>query len=60
MTGVQCSRAHRLVRFEASGCAAGHEHRTYVCPMRVGSRRCGEVVVVPPYRGVCEPDGDKR
>ena len=54
---VRCARSHRLVRFEALGCR-DHEHRVYRCPMRVGNRRCGEVVVVPPYGGACDDDED--
>lgn len=49
-----CSRGHRLVRFEAMGCGGGHEHRIFRCPLRVGRRVCGEVVVLPPMGGACD------
>lgn len=51
---IRCRHGHVLVRFEVDGCDAGHEHRVHVCPLRRGSRRCGDVVVVPPYGPGCE------
>ncbi|MCW2905137.1 MAG: hypothetical protein JWO67_7402 [Streptosporangiaceae bacterium] len=50
---IRCSHNHRLVRYEPTGCDAGHEHRQYRCPMRVGSRRCGEVMTVPRMSAAC-------
>lgn len=49
---VHCSRNHRLVRWEPMGCGE-HEHRLYLCGMRLGSRRCGEQLMVPPMSGAC-------
>lgn len=48
-----CDRNHRLVRWEPLSCDAGHAHREYQCPMRVGNRRCAEIVIVPPLSSVC-------
>lgn len=50
---VQCERGHRMVRFVVAFCDVGHEHRQYVCPMRVGSAPCGERLLVPPYAPGC-------
>lgn len=50
---VSCSHGHRLVRWEPEPCDAGHDHRLYICPMRLGSRRCGEEQIVPPPSPAC-------
>lgn len=53
---VVCSRGHRLVRYEVTVCDAGHEHRMYVCPMRMGARAHGEQAVRPPFGSNCWDD----
>lgn len=49
---VRDSRKHKLVRSEPFHCGK-HEHQIFTCPMRVGSRVCGEQVTVPPFGGDC-------
>lgn len=58
-TEVRCPRNHVLVRFETERCDGGHTHRVYCCPMRLGSRSCGQMVVVPPRGPACHPDDDR-
>lgn len=56
MDDVWCTRGHRLLRADVEGCQAHGEHRVFVCPMRLGARRCGLVVVTPPYDDACWDD----
>jgi hypothetical protein len=53
---VTCPIGHRVTRFDVQGCDAGHEHRVYVCPMRLGRTACGALMVVPPYGEGCEEE----
>lgn len=53
-----CSRGHRLVRHKVLVCDAGHEHRVYVCPMRMGTRAHGEEVVRPEFGRTCRDTDD--
>lgn len=55
---LRCSHRHNLTVSEVVVCDAGHEHDRYVCPMRRGSRRCGQVVYVPSVAGNCTLDED--
>jgi hypothetical protein len=57
---VVCSRNHRLVRFDSVPCRAHGQHRTYRCPMRLGHRACGELVVLPPFGEACGDEEDER
>lgn len=59
MGGVECSRRHILIRFDVEVCPAGHVHRVWVCPMKIGTERCGEVVIIPPFTSACDKDKDK-
>lgn len=49
---IRCGRDHVLVRSEPFDCGK-HLHRIFTCPMRVGSRVCGDQVIVPPMSGTC-------
>jgi len=53
----KCSAGHALVRWDQQPCPGGHVHMVAVCPMRVGNRRCGEQVALPPFTNSC---GDTR
>lgn len=50
---MRCVRGHNLARYQIIYCRIHGEHRRYVCPMRSGNRRCGDVVTVPPVEPSC-------
>jgi len=53
---LKCKHGHALTRFELSPCDMHKNHKVMVCPMRRGSKPCGDVVVLPPYGPGCDAD----
>lgn len=53
---LRCPRGHNLARFTLIECPQHGDHQRYVCPMRLGNRRCGQEVVVPPIERNCALD----
>lgn len=52
----RCRNNHVITRWEPAPCEGGHKHLISICRMRMGSKSCGDVTVLPPYSANCEKD----